>query len=91
MLQALFFYDAYFSAILIFATLGLLIFKLYKLGFPSGQFFLEAFMVSLYALLCYGRIQAGMKGNRVERVGDTLFMIFLSIFSILCSWFFLDK
>ena len=56
MLQALFFYDAYFSAILIFATFGLLIFKLYKLGFPSGQFFLEAFMVSLYALLCYGRI-----------------------------------
>ena len=41
-------------------------------------------------MLCYGRIQAGKKGNRVETVGDTLLMIFLSIFSIFCGVFFLQ-
>mmetsp|Transcript_15177 Transcript_15177/g.19221 ORF Transcript_15177/g.19221 Transcript_15177/m.19221 type:complete len:117 (-) Transcript_15177:58-408(-) len=75
--------------ILIAVTFVLLIFKLYMLGFPAGQFVLEAFVVALYGLLCYGRIQAGKKGNRVETVGDTMLMIFLSIFSIFCSVFFL--
>ena len=88
-LQALFFYDEYFSFILIITTFCLLIFKLYRLGFPSGQFILEAFVVALFALLCYGRISSGKKGNRIERVGDTLFMIFLSLFSIFCGVFFL--
>ena len=55
-LQALFFYDAYFSIILITVTLVLLIFKLLKLGFPDGQFLLETFALALYGLLCYGRI-----------------------------------
>ena len=89
-LQALFFYDAYFSVILILASFILLFFKLYQLGFPNGQFFLEGFVIVLYALLCYGRIHAGMKGNRIETVGDTLLMIFLSIFSIFCGVFFLQ-
>ena len=35
-LQALLFYDAYFSMILIVVTFVLLVFKLYKLGFPAG-------------------------------------------------------
>ena len=55
-MQALFFYDQYFSVLLIITTFVFLIWKLYRLGFPSGQFFLEAFVVCLYALLCYGRI-----------------------------------
>ena len=89
-LQALFFYDTYFSAILIASSTVLLFFKLYNLGYPEGQFVLEAFVVALYALLCYGRLQAGKKGNRIETVGDTLLMIFLSIFSIFCGVFFLQ-
>ena len=75
--------------LLLFSTFGLLIFKLYQLGFPAGQFFLEAFVVALYALLCYGRIQAGKRGNRIEQVADMLLMIFLSCFSIFCGVFFL--
>ena len=59
------------------------------LGFPDGQFLLEAFVVALYGLLCYGRITSGMKGNRIERASDTLLMIFLSIFSMFCGVFFL--
>ena len=89
-MQALFFYDAYFSFVLIIATLVLLIFKLYNLGFPEGQFFLELFCLGLFAVLCYGRIKSGMKGNRIETVGDTLLMIFLSVFSIFCGIFFLE-
>ena len=30
-----------------------------------------------------------MKGNRIETVSDTMLMIFLSVFSIFCSAFFL--
>ena len=67
----------------------MLLFKLLQLGFPDGQFLLESFVVALYGLLCYGRIQAGKKGNRIETVGDTMLMIFLSIFSIFCGVFFL--
>ena len=51
---------------------------------------MEAFVVGLFALLCYGRLKAGMKGNRIETVSDTLVMIFLSLFSIFCSVFFLQ-
>ena len=90
-LQALFFYDSYFSMVLIIATLVLLIFKLYNLGFPEGQFLIELFFLALYALLCYGRIKSGMKGNRIEAVNDTLLMIFLSGFSIFCGFFFLTR
>ena len=70
-------------------TIGLLIFKLYQLGFPAGQFFLECFVVVLYAGMCYGRIYAGKRGNRIENLADTLLMIFLSCFSIFCGVFFL--
>ena len=89
-MQAFFFYDTYFSVILILVTFVLLIFKLFKLGFPAGQFGVETFVVALFGLLCYGRLQAGKKGNRIETVGDTLLMIFLSIFSIFCGIFFLQ-
>ena len=66
-----------------------MIFKLYRLGFPTGQFFLELIVLGIYGLLCSGRIAAGKKGNRVETVSDTVLMIFLSCFSIFCGVFFL--
>ena len=89
MLQAIFFYDTYLSVMLFLLTIFLTFFKLFALGFPKGQFFLECVIGCFYGLVCYGRISTGVKGNAIESFWTTMFMIFLSAFSLLCNLYFL--
>jgi hypothetical protein len=66
------------------------LFKLYALPYPKGQWEMDCpvFLI-LFAVIQYARISTGMQGNRVESRASTLFMIFITGFSIFCNAFFI--
>jgi hypothetical protein len=66
------------------------LFKVYALPYPKGQWEMDCpVFLTAYAFLQYARITSGMKGNRVESRSSTLFMIFITAFSIFCNAFFI--
>jgi hypothetical protein len=65
------------------------LFKLYALPYPQGQWEMEMIFLITYTFLQYVRITSGMKGNRIESWGATMFMIFLTAFSIFANGFFI--
>jgi hypothetical protein len=50
---------------------------------------MEVIFLITYGFLQYGRLTAGMKGNRIETWRDLLFMIFFTGFSIFANAFFI--
>jgi hypothetical protein len=67
------------------------LFKLYALPYPKGQWEMDCpvFLIT-FAVLQYARITSGMKGNRIESRSSTIFMIFITAFSIFCNAFFIQ-
>jgi hypothetical protein len=84
-LQALFYFDIYFTALLVVITVLLLLYKLYALGFPKGQFGIEIFVVICFTLLSCMKIHFGMIGNRTEQINCIFLMIFMGVFAGICN------
>ena len=88
-MQALLFFDRYFTVLFIVLTFLMLAFKSEALGFPSGQFGIEALVIVSYAMVSWIKIAAGMKGNRSESISDMLLMVFMGVFALLCNVYFM--
>jgi hypothetical protein len=82
-------YDIWLTIAVVLATFFLLIFKLNSLGFPSGQFGIEIFVIVCYAILSHLKIRFGIIGNRTEQINSVLLMIFLGIFAGVCNFYFI--
>ena len=87
--QSMLFFDIWLTAFVVLITTALLIFKFSSLGFPSGQFGIEFFVIILFVILSYLKIRFGMIGNRTEQINCILLMIFLGVFSGFCNFYFL--
>jgi hypothetical protein len=83
------FFDIYLTALLVVVTLLLLLWKLGSLGFPSGQFGIEIFVIVCFTILSYSKIRVGMIGNRTEQISQILLMIFLGLFAGVCNFYFI--
>ena len=69
-------------------TVLLLLYKLSALGFPSGQFGIEIFVIVCYAFLSVMKIRFGMIGNRTEQINCIFLMIFMGVFTLVCNLYF---
>lgn len=67
----------------------MLLYKLRALVYPQGQFVIEGAILVGYALLSYARLQAGIKGNKIERVTETTVMLLLACFTLFANCYFL--
>lgn len=87
-MQSLLYFDFYYSLIVVLISAVLLMFKLRALVFPAGQFFTESAVLVGYALLSYNRLAFGIKGNRIERVPETVLMLLFAVFCVFCNCYF---
>ena len=83
------FYDQFFSALVVILTAAVLGLKRNALSYPSGQFAIEALVLTGYALLKYVQLKAGFKGNKVESLPEMIVMFVLSCFCIFTNIYFL--
>ena len=90
-LQTLLYFDQYYTYLLFIGTLALNTFKLYAMPFPQGYWSIEILVLIIYLCISLTRISFGMIGNRIESAKNILGMIMLSIFSVLCNIFFMDR
>ena len=72
-------------------TILLTCFKVYTLGYPTGQFTLELIIGGFYGFLCFGRITAGLKGNAVESTWYIIVMVIFSVISLTCNYYFMVR
>jgi hypothetical protein len=89
-LQSLLYFDTYYTWLLLLLSGAISLFKLYALPYPKGQWEMDCpvFLIT-FAVIQYARIATGKQGNRVESRASTLFMIFITAFSIFCNAFFI--
>ena len=88
-LQALLYFDWWYTVLLITVCVVLDLFKLYALPYPQGFFSIEILILLIYLGLSFVRINYGMVGNRIESSKDILAMMFLSLFCVLCNVYFI--
>ena len=88
-MQSLFYFDQYYSWIVVIITGALLIFKKNALLYPSGQFAIEALILTGYAFLSYAKLKSGFKGNKIESIPEMLVLFVLGAFCIFTNAYFL--
>ena len=57
--------------------------------YPSGQFAIEALILTGYSMLKYVQLKAGFKGNKIESSIEMIVVLVLSIFCIFTNAYFL--
>lgn len=70
-------------------TAALLIAKQSALVYPSGQFAIEALVLTGYSLLTYVKVLSGFRGNKIESIPEMVVMIVLGVFCIFTNAYFL--
>ena len=88
-LQIVLFFDWYFSAFYMIATLCFLFYKVYGLPYPDAIWEIEIVSLVLFFALQFIKIDLGSKGNKTEKSNITFLFVLLAILCIFCFVFFL--
>ena len=89
LLQTLLYFDWYYTFFLLSSAFVLDLYKLYALPYPTGYFSIEILILLIYLGLTLARLSYGMIGNRIESAKHIMLMVFLSVFSLMCNFYFI--